>query len=282
MPVQTQKKAHIFFPDGALVAIKAAGEGSFTDVGAIQSAIANSISWTENAVETANAGDLAVQIRAMKMDGGFTLINLDPDNIERLSGGAFTKTVIDGTPFVDAPDETIDSGDWADVTLIALNPTTLAGVAVKAALLALTSVTGGTDGVLTADDDYTLVLDSNSPSGFSILPNLAGTNLSTIAQDLVISYASITPIDSVVITGGSSIVILNAVAMRITHTDDNGKIRQLDLYSVDMNSGGFQFNFKGANEDGVEEMPLTFAAKLDTTRVSGDQLFSWTQETGAQ
>lgn len=282
MPTQTSKKANVYFPDGALVSLKASAESVYTDVGAIQSAIANNLTWTENFVETANAGDLDKQIRAMKMEGGFTLINLEPDSVERLSGGVLTKVDTTSAPFTDAPDETIVSGTWADVTPVNLNPTTLAGVPVRATLLALTSVTGGTDGALTADDDYTIIADSNSPSGFSILLNLAGTNLTTIAQDIVINYASITPVASTKIKGGSSTFIMTAVAMKITHTDDNAKVRQLELYAVDMNSGGFQFNFKGANEDGVEEMPLTFTAKLDTTRTSGDQLFAWTIEANAQ
>ena len=69
--------------------------------------------------------------------------------------------------------------------------------------------------------------------------------------------------------------------MQITHTDDNGKIRRLSLPSVNPSTGGFQFNFKGANEDGVEEMPLTFTAKLDTSLVSGRQLMEWVIEDGA-
>jgi hypothetical protein len=281
MPVQTQKKANVYFPDGALVSIKAEGEGSFTDVGAIQSAVANSFTWTENEIETANAGELDKQYKAMKMEGGFTLINLEPASVARLSGGLLTEVVTAGTPFVDAPDETIASGSWADKTPINIAPTTLAGSSVRATAVSFTSLTGSVDGALTADDDYTLFADSNSPSGWSISVNLAGTLVTTIAQDLVIDYNSVTPVASTKLTGGHSTFVANPTAMRIAHTDDNGKVRQLDLYTVDMNSGGFQFNFKGANEDGVEEMPLTFTAKLDTSRTSGDQLFAWTIEDGA-
>ncbi len=282
MPVQSTKKANIYFPDGAKVSVKASGESVFTDVGAISTSVSNSFTWTENQVQTANAGDLDKQISAMKMEGGFTLINLEPGSVSRLSGGVLLETITAGTPFVDAPDETISSGSWADKTPIALAPTTLAGASVRATALALTSVTGSSDGALTADDDYTLFPDSASPSGYSISVNLAGTNVTTIVQDLVISYASITPKASTKISGGSSTFIMQGMAIQIVHTDDNGLTRTLDLYSVDMNSGGFQFNFKGANEDGTEEMPLTFTAKLDTSRTNKDQLFAWTTEDGAQ
>jgi hypothetical protein len=282
MPVQTTKKSNIYFPDGALVSVKGVGEGSFTDVGAISTAVTNSFTWAENFVETANAGETPTQYKSMKMEGGFTLINLEPASIARMSGGVITEEVTAGTPFSDAPNETILSGNWADKTPINLAPTTLAGVSVRATALALTSVTGSVDGALTADDDYTLFEDSTSPSGWSISVNLAGTNVTTIAQDLVIDYGSITPVASTTLNAGSSTFIANEFAMRITHTDDNLKIRQLDLYAVNAQSGGFQFNFKGANEDGVEEMPVTFVAKLDTSRTNGQQLFAWTTEDGAQ
>lgn len=281
MPVQTTAKSYVYFPDGAKVSVKESGASVFTDVGAINSAVTNTLNWEENQVNTANAGLLAKQIRNMTMEGGFTLINLDPNGVQKLSGGFLTVTDVAGTPFIDAPDQTVLSGAWSDVTPIQLAPTTAAGVAVRATALALTSVTGSVDGALVANDDYTLIEDSNSYSGWSIVPNTAGTNLTTVVQDLTIDYGSITPVDSTVVSGGASTFVLQSAAIRITHTDDNGKIRQLDLYAVDANSGGFQFNFKGANEDGVEEMPLTFTARLDTSRTSGDQLFSWTVEDGA-
>jgi len=281
MPKQTTKKGHIYYPDGALLAVKAKGEGSFTDVGAISSVITNSLTWTENVIDTANAGELDKQYKAMKMESAFTLITLNPESIERMSGGMLTKSVTTSSPFVDAPDETILSGDWTDVSPVNIAPTTLAGVAVRISAISLTSVTGGTDGPLTADDDYTLIVDSNSPSGYSIVFNTAGTNLTTIVQDIVIDYNSITAIASTKITGGASTVVVDASAIKITHTDDNGKIRQIELYAVDVNSAGFAFNFKGANEEGVEEMPISFTAKIDTSRTSGDQLFAWTVEDGA-
>jgi hypothetical protein len=56
----------------------------------------------------------------------------------------------------------------------------------------------------------------------------------------------------------------------------------LELFSVDTGSGGIQFNFKGANADGTEEMPISYMAKIDTSRTNGRQLAAWTIETGAE
>lgn len=281
MPVQTTKTANVYLPDGALVSVKGVGEGSYTDVGAINSAVTLTLEWTENQVETANAGKLPKQIKSMQMSGGFTLINLEPSSVARLSGGILTEVVTTGTPVTTAPDETIASGAAVDKTPYALSPATAAGVDIRATALTVTSVSGSVNSTLTENEDYTIIPDSNSPSGFSIVFNTAGSTLTTMAQVFTVDYDSVTPIESTKLTGGHSTFVMNAVAMKITHTDDNAKIREVELYSVDMNTGGFQFNFLGANEDGVENMPLTFTAKLDTSRTSGDQLFAWTVEDGA-
>ena len=279
---QTSKAGNIYFPRGTKVSVKAFGDSVFTDVGVIMSTVANSFTWTENEILAANYDGLDIQYKNMIIEGSFTLGNLEPASLVRMSGGLLTETITAGTPFIDAPDQTILSGSWSDVSPIELVPTTAALASVRATALALTSVTGGTDGVLTADDDYTLIVDSNSACGFAIVPNLAGTNLTTEAQDLVISFASITPVASTQLTGGHSTFVATAYAVRMTTTDDNGKVRQFDLYSVYMNSGGFVFNYKGSNEDGIEEMPISFKAKLDSSLTSGAQLFSLTTDDGYQ
>ena len=74
---------------------------------------------------------------------------------------------------------------------------------------------------------------------------------------------------------------MTPVQLKFTHTDANSLIREVELYSVYGNSGGFQFNFKGANEDGTEEMPIAFSGQIDTSRTDGRQLLSWVVDSGA-
>lgn len=277
MPVQTNETAHIRFPDGAKVSVKASGDSVYYDVGAISTDITNTLNWDENQVETANAGKLAKQIKNMTLAGAFTLINLDPAGIAKLGGGVLSTETVAGTTETSISDQTILSG-WTDKAVNALEcidsvtGTSYKGVSVPT----IASVTGGTDGLLTEDDDYVISPSSQSPSGYSITLNTAGTTLTTTSQDIVIVYTDITPVESTKIHCGSSTVVLSAFAMMITHTDSNGKEVSLELPSVDSNSGGFQFNYKAATSDGTEEMPLTYTAKLDTDKVDGQQLFTWT------
>lgn len=287
MPVQTTGQSFVYFPDGAKVSVKAAGDASFTDLGAINSAVTATLNWTENTVTTANAGDLDTQIRGMNISGGFTLINLDPDGIEKMSGGLFDTVVTAGTAVTTSPNQVIAAG-WDDGVIYNLLPETGptdSTILRATAAPTLTSVTldaGGTPEVLTAGNDYVILTDSNSPSGYSI--EFISANMTTLTpktKAITIDYASVTPVASTTVYAGSSTALLSAYAMEIKHTDDNGKIRKLDLYSVNPNTGGFQFNFKGANEDGIEEMPLTFTARLDTSLTNKRQLMAWTVEEGA-
>jgi hypothetical protein len=280
MPVQTTKTSNIYFPDGAKVSVQPGQTGAWFDVGAINSPVTAVLNWDENQVETANAGKTEKQIRNMTIEGGFTLINLEPEGVEKLGGGVFTRTTVAATEVTAFTNQSIAT--FVANRKIPLTPVvTATGLAFKFnAAPVLTSVTASTSGVLAANNDYTIVQD-DCPSGYSIVFNTAGTATVATSETVVIVFGANTPAGSEVVYAGASTAVLTAYAMKITHTDDNNKVRQLELFSVDPNSGGFTFGFKGANEDGLEEMPLTFISKIDTTRTTGRQLMAWTVESGA-
>ena len=293
MPVQTTKTSNIYFPDGCVVAVKADGEASYTDVGAINSAVTATLNWTENQIETANSGKTQKQIKEMVIEGGFTLINLEPEGVERMGGGVFTKVESAGSEVsaADITDQVIPV-NWEDNVKYELEMyDSSAGVSLnmstKPTLSAVTLDPGTADEVLAeigadAAGDYMIVADPGTYSGWSIIFNSLGMGTGTPkTKTIQIEYGDNTPVESTTIYAGSSTATLTAYAMQITHTDSNDKIRRLELYSVDANSGGFQFNFKGANEDGLEEMPLTYTARIDTSLTDGRQLFAWTIENGA-
>lgn len=287
MPVQTTNTSYIYFPDGALVGIKASGDSVYTDVGAINSAVTATLNWTENQIETANAGKTAKQIKEMTIEGGFTLINLNPTGVEKLGAGIFSKVDTAASPVSTIPDQTIAAG-WADnvkyemIMYTSSSDSTKLRTTTKPTLTSVTLDAAGTPEVLAENTDYVVVADNDSYSGWSI--QFISANMSTgspTTKAITIDYDTNTPIASTTIYAGSSEATLTSYSMQITHTDSNSKIRRLELYSVDPNSGGFQFNFKGSNEDGLEEMPLTYTAKLDTSLTDGRQLMSWTIENGA-
>lgn len=280
MPVQTSKQGYIEFPDGARVSVKAEGDGTWTDIGALNSAVNFTLNYTENQVETANAGKTALQARDMLIDGSFTLINLDPTAINKMSGGMFTVVESDGSDLSDIQDQTVASG-WSDDTLYELVlDSTAEGEVRTASKPTITSVTldpGDTDEALVEGDGYVIVKDNESSSGWSISFISANMTLGSPTDYAIeIVYGTNTPIAGTSIYGGSSTKVLNAYGIKAEHYNASDAVdRSFEIYSANPTSGGFQFNFKGANEDGLEEMPITFRGDLDTSRDTGKQLFKY-------
>jgi hypothetical protein len=287
MPTQTPGRGKTYFPDGAKVEVKRAQDVSYFDVGCILNTIQQTLNYDENVVQQANCEDSDTQIKNMTIAGGFTLTDLDLEGIERMGGGLFTRVVTPGVLITTLDNQTFAIASWTDMgrnSLIFLNNTPTPSENVVASPTTpptLTSVTASTAGVLAVDDDYFLIADTSAISGYSIQFNTAGTAGVTTAESIVIVYTDVLPIDNETLEAGSSSVILSSFSMRVTHTDTNGKIRRIEMFRVNMNSGGFQFNFKGANEEGLEEMPLTYTARTDGTLEDGKQLFVWTVEEGA-
>lgn len=283
MPAQTTLTGNVYFPDGAKAQVKAAGEGSYSDLGAINSAISVTLNYEENQVVTANAGKLDKQIRNMTVDGSLTLINLNPTTIEKLGGGLFERVTTAGSSVTSIDNQVIASGAATELVPYNLSIVETGGAALRvASSLVIASVTGSTDGALTLGTGYSIIDLTDSPSGKAIVFTVDGVDLTTLAQTITIAYTSVTPVARTTMYAGKSTDILAGYALKFTHTDDNGKIRELEIYSVDTNSGGFQFNFKGANEDGVEEMPIDFTGKVDTSRTNGRQLMAWVIDEGAE
>ncbi len=283
MPVQTTVNGKIFFPDGAQVQVKESGASTYTDIGALNSAITTTVEYTENQVTTANAGKTSKQLREMIVNGSFTLINLDLENVNRLGGGLFERVTQTGSTVLDADidDQTING--FTDFTPIHLKPVeTSSGDVLKFSTFpTLTSVSGSSSGTLAEGDDYFIIVDSTSPSGYSIYFDSSGTATVGTSETITVDFGDIDPVERETLYAGSSTQVLDAYALKFTHTDSDSKVREVELFSVDTDSGGFQFNFKGANEDGVEEMPIAFTGRLDTSLTDGRQLIKIVQDAGA-
>ena len=274
MPTQTTKTGYMSFPDGGKVSVD---DGSgYYDVGAINSAVNFALNWTENQVNTSNAGTTDKQVKNMLIEGGFTLSNLDPTAIQKMSGGLLELVNTAGTTVIGngLTDQVIDG--FTEGVPVTLEPIITAdGELLRfSADPVLASVTASVAGVLTAGDDYLVIEDSTASSGYAILFNTAGTLAVGTGETITVDFDDNVPIEGSTIYGGSSTKLLAAYAIKIEHTDDEGIIdNSFEVFSANPSSGGFQFNFKGANEEGLNEMPLTFQGDLDTSRATGRQLF---------
>jgi hypothetical protein len=98
---------------------------------------------------------------------------------------------------------------------------------------------------------------------------------------ITIVYNENTPVARTNLYAGTSTLKLTAYSIKFEHTDSAGLVRGIEIFSANPKSGGFNFDFKGADEDGVEEMPLTFTGVVDTSLTDGRQLMNWYTDTGA-
>lgn len=286
MPAQTALE-NIYFPDGTQLLAKADGDSVYSDVGVIEGDATATFNFDVNKVQTGNAGDTVAQYKNMTVDAGFTLNSLNPTMIAKLGGGLFTVTTTAGTPLATIPDQVIAAG-WADDTAYDLvletssTDSTRLRTSVKPVFTAITLDLGGTPEVLVEGTEYVIVEDTSSYSGWAI--SFISGNMSTGSPTtfaITVEYGTNTPIASTVMTAGTTTQVSTPFEFKYVHTDSDGLIRSFYMPRVEAQSGGFAFNFKGANSDGLENMPVTLQGSIDTTKTDGAQLFTWTIEAGA-
>lgn len=286
MPIQTAGGT-MYFPDGCKVSAKTA-TGAYTDMGITLGSAKAALVWKENQITTANYGKTAKQIKDMEIDGSFTLASFDPSKISILGGGIFTTATTAASPVTTIPNQVLAAG-WANNTaypLIALtssSDSTPLKIPAKPTLTSVTLDATGTPETLTENSDYVVVADADSSSGWSIQFISAGmTTGSPTTKAITIDWGTNTPVARTTMYAGTSTAVLGAVSIKFEHTDSAGKVRGVEIPAANPNSGGFAFGFKGADEDGVEQMDITFKGVIDTTLTDGRQLLNWYSDAGAQ
>jgi len=285
MPIQTTIKGYVKYKDGAKVEILKSG-GSWTDAGAMKGGINLTIDYTEDRQASSNAGIMRTQIKDMKVNGSFNLLNLDPSILEQMGGGLFTQTNTAGSQILSADfTSQVFTGFVAGVPVNLVPLVTATGLPIRfASAPVITSVTGtgtGASGLLAVNDDYTIIVDHSSASGYSIVFNTAGSATVAITETITIVWGNNTPNARTTLTAGTSTKVITPYGLRFTHTDSAGLIRQLTVYSVTTNTGGFNFGFGGADEEGLEEMAISFTGEIDTTLTDGAQLIAYVEDVGA-
>ena len=137
----------------------------------------SSFSYTPEVITQAfdDTGDVFDAIGAETGEVAFSFGKpFDIDFMTSLSGGLFTKETVTGG--AQAVVNQVIAADWTNKKNIVLQLVDTDGVTYEAdGEPAITSVTGTTAGLLTVNDDYTIVLDPNSYVGYSIVLNTAGT-----------------------------------------------------------------------------------------------------------
>lgn len=237
-----------------------------TFVGAVDIGAVNGAKYTEemkiSTLESDNAvdRDIVTEQKGMIEFEQIQILNEAARAIMR--GSLDTITNVAGS-LVPAASQTVFSGSWGFNTFIPFENQNGNG-----AIIAVTSVTGGTDGALTAEDDYYVVKDDSGIYGIMVKDTV---DVTTIAQNLVIIYAY-TPNASVTYeTGGKSAIPYFYV--RMTNTDENGKIVKWETLGKCNLMKGDEIVFKKYNADDTRvPTPVSIQVRQDITLVAGKQL----------
>ena len=277
MPVQTNKK-NVNLADGCRVSVKASESAQFLDLGVMEGDYVATLQYDEERKEWANAAPDITRSN-FRMEGSFTLANLEFTGLEEISNGMIKRTATAGTPVTVFDNQVVD-GFTPNVPVELVATVTATGKPIKfSAAPAITSIVDdGDPTTLTADDDYFVIPDANAASGYSIMFTDEGTGAIATTAGLTIEFGTNTPVTSETLTCGTSSFEAKPYAMRIQHFNSADVADYtLDLYNVYTSPGSYNFGLKGADTGGYDTMEISFSVELDETKTDGAQLFSVTK-----
>ena len=161
---------------------------ALVDIGAVRNPVFSSLAENQEIVLD-NTDPIKTYNQGNKVQFTFDLAEINFSNLAVLDGGLVTVTEVAGSAVSDHQ-LTIDEGDWSYETFIALDHQNANG-----SKPTVDSVTGGTNGALTVNDDY-FVTKVGNQWGIVVRD---GTNTDTESQNLVIQY-DYTPAQSKTVT----------------------------------------------------------------------------------
>lgn len=278
MPVQTNKK-NVNLADGCKVSVKASESADFLDLGVMEGDCVASLQYDEERKEWANAAPDVTRSN-FRMEGSFTLANLDFDGLSEISNGMIERVVTAATP-VTAFDAQVIAGFTANVKQELVAVVTATGEPIRfSAAPDITSIKDdeSVQNTLVENDDYFIIADSNAASGYSIMFTDEGSNNIDPTANLTITFGTNAPIASETLYCGTSTFEAQPYAMRIQHFNTAGAVDyQLDLYNAYTSPGSYNFGLKGADTGGYDTMEISFSVELDESKTDGRQLFAVTK-----
>jgi hypothetical protein len=280
MPVQTTKK-NVRIADGCRISVKKTADADFLDLGVTQGDYTALLQYDSESIEFANAESIESK-RNFRIEGSITIGNLEGEELEKISNGVITRVATPGTQVLSAAFDTqVVDGFTANVPVELLAVVTATGVPIKfSAAPVITSIVDDENvpNTLIANDDYFVIPDGNSASGYSIMFTDEGTGSIALTAELTITFGNNTPIATETLYAGTTSFTALPYAMRAQHFTSSGAVDyQLDLYNVYTEPGSYNFGLKGADTGGIDTMEITFNAKLDETKTDGRQLFAITR-----
>lgn len=197
------------------------------------------------------------------------LVEINLEKLSNLRGGIDNYSTVAGT-LVSGATQTVTSGSWNFNDFIKIENQNGDGSAIT-----VNSVTGGTDGLLTANDDYYVGKNENGEYGIFVLDGITAT---TESQDLTINYDYTPAVAKVLKSGGKTTISPKVV--RVTNTDENGKIFRITVFKASVNEG-ITIELQSDDSGDFAVTPINLVGVIDDTRTAGEQLFELWDEQSA-
>ncbi|MDP2217403.1 MAG: hypothetical protein Q8J68_08965 [Methanolobus sp.] len=237
---------------------------SLVNLGAIRDAVFKE-EWEDVEVKSDNAGVVKVGIKEHVAYIECDMMEVDLTKLNTIRGGLDTLTNVTGTP-VSVTDEahTLSGTDFVRLNYKNGDSTEVASIV----------VTDASNNPAVRNTDYVIGVDS---AGYTCIARIYGSTVISDGEGVKVDY-QYTPNSAIKLTSGGKLSISDRV-IRVTNTDENGKIFRITLYKASINEGA-EIEFPGDEDDDPAMPHLKMKGVLDVTRTAGDQLFEIYDEQG--
>ena len=230
---------------------------NLVDIGAVRNAVFKE-EWEDVEVKSDNAGVVRVGIKEHVARIECDMMEVNLENLDTARGGIDTYTTTAATPVNVTGEEHVLSG----TELVRLDNRNGDGTEVESIV-----VTDSESNPAVQDTDYVVVVDS---AGYTCIARISDSTVIDEGETVTVDY-TYTPNESVTLTSGGKTSLSDRV-VRITNTDENGKIFRITLYKATINEGA-EIEFPAEDDDDPAMPHLNMKGVLDISRTEGEQLF---------
>jgi hypothetical protein len=225
----------------------------------------NAAKWSEKKTTqdlvSDNGGWIKTFLKEQTCEVEYTMLEIDLNILQQARGGIDEYSVVAGS-LISGYSQAVTSGAWAYNKFIKFTNQNGSGAAITP-----TSVTASVDGLLVSGTDYYVGQNAAGEYGIFVVDS---TTVTTAAQTLTIVY-NYTPNAAVIMTSGGNVTVSSKV-VRLTNTDENGKIFRITIYKA-IDAEGISIDFPTDDEGKAWENTIKFTGYKDASRNVGDQLF---------
>lgn len=222
---------------------------TLVDIGALRTPAVSLLAEAQR-VEFENANGLDYYVKGDRIQVTFDLAEINFDTIAVLDAGMVSVTTVAGV-LVEGAIQLVVAGNWLFNKFIKI--TNQNG---DASAITVNSVTGGTDGLLTNEDDYYVGQNENGEYGIFIKDTV---DVTTENQNLTIDYDYTPNASKKITTSNSGKKTLKV--MRIINENNDGKLFKIDIEDG-TNFAPISVDFAGDEEDDVAIQPVDFRGTL--------------------